>query len=111
MKEAHVRYMRRVLNSQLLNSDFVNKELNLAWKQDVTRLMPRLKPNDSEDLKSLFTIHFGMITSLYGKYTKDKPGEMSRLNLKDMMAASKMFPREEEFEEITTRIFRLVSKM
>ena len=110
IKLAHVRYMRITLTSQQLNLEEVNKEINSIWSHNVKKLMPQMKPNDSKELQDVFKSHFAVIHGLFVEFTKEKPGEMSRLMFKNMMDEAKVFGSDEEFEEMTMRIFRLVSK-
>jgi len=109
-KLAHIKFMRMILTSQQLNLEEVNKEITSIWSGNVRKLMPQMNLNDSKDLQGVIRSHFAVIHALFVEFTKEKPGEMSRLMFKNMMDEAKVFGSDEEFEEMTMRIFRLVSK-
>jgi len=107
--KAAARFMEVVLDSQLLAESKVSRELEACWV-DVLKLMPKLSAKDSDDMKRIFHHHFSILDALFRKYTQEESFMMSRLKFKEMVDNAKIFSHQEEFEEVTMRVFRLVSK-
>jgi len=102
-------YMRVVLDSQMLDMSKVKSELMGCWTE-VHKLMPTLSKGNTLQMKHIFEKNFSMLDALYRHYTHEENFEMSRLKFKEMIANANIYPKENEFDEITMRIYRLVSK-
>lgn len=109
LQKAAAHFMSVILDSQMLATNKVVKELEHCWV-DVRKLMPKLSDQDSEDMQNVFKSHFSVVDALYRKYTVEEAFMLSRLKFGEIVADAKIFKREEDFDELTMRVFRQVCR-
>ena len=97
-------FMKVVLQSQMMDEKQLTASLDKHW-ESVSKVMPRLSPKISDDLKDVCGEYIAMLESLFNHYASN--GEMDFPTFKNVIEESETF-FQKDTEKLSTRVYNTV---
>lgn len=106
--EADAKFMRLLLKCQMLNATCIADRIDILWSNEISKVMPNLSRDDTNDFKYIINNHWYCIKQLFNHFTDNNDTHMNEEQFVKFTIDTNIFALSVA-DKLSSRIYKRIS--